>query len=218
MIELRFWPSPDGYKPLLFLEECGLEYRLLPGDAGDAEPIEIDYSDDALADRVPAMIDHSPADGGEPLPVFEPGEALVYLAEKTGRFLPADLRGRHETLQWLFWQTGGLGPVTGHGAHFAQQAFENRRYAIERYLDETQRLYGVLDRRLADRRFVAGDDYTIADMASHPWVRHSQRQGQHLADFRNLARWFGAIERRPAARRAYERGRAMLAESATARG
>ena len=156
--------------------------------------------------RMPAMVDHAPADGGEPLSLFESGAILWYLAEKSGRFVPADLRGRKTTLEWLMWQMGGLGPMLGQNHHFAHYAPEKLPYAIERYVKETQRLYGVLERRLEGRDFIAGD-YSVADMAAYPWCLLWQRQGITLAEFPNIERWLARIEARPAVQRAYAIGK-----------
>jgi GST-like protein len=156
--------------------------------------------------RMPAIIDDAPADGGEPIPVFESGAILVYLAEKVGQFLPQDVRGRKTVLEWVFWQVGGLGPMAGQNHHFVQYAPEKIPYAMDRYVKETNRLYGVLDRRLQGRPFLAGDDYTIADMASYPWIVPWKRQEQNLDDFPNLRRWFDAIRARPATVRAFAQG------------
>ncbi|AWN39814.1 glutathione S-transferase N-terminal domain-containing protein [Methylobacterium durans] len=205
MIDLYYWPTPNGHKVTLFLEETGLPYRIRPVNIGQGEQFQPDFLKIAPNNRMPAIIDHEPDGGGAPLSLFESGAILLYLAEKTGRFLPADLRGRAETLQWLFWQMGGLGPMLGQNHHFTQYAPEKVPYAIDRYLNETNRLYGVLDRRLADRPFVAGADYTIADMAAYPWIVPWEKQGQNLDDHRNLKRWFEAIEERPATKAAYAR-------------
>jgi len=152
------------------------------------------------------MVDHEPPGGGDPVSLFESGAMLLYLAEKTGRFIPSDVRGRAEVLQWLFWQMGGLGPMAGQNHHFSHYAPEKITYAIERYVKETNRLYGVLNKRLADREFVAGA-YSIADMASYPWIVPHERQGQNLDDFPHLKRWFEAIKARPATVRAYEKAK-----------
>ncbi|MDX1539836.1 MAG: glutathione S-transferase N-terminal domain-containing protein [Geminicoccaceae bacterium] len=213
MIDLYFWTTPNGYKPLIFLEETGIEHRLVPVNISTGEQFEPTFLEISPNNRMPAMVDHAPADGGKPISIFESGAILQYLAEKTGRFLPADLRGRFEVMQWLFWQMGGLGPMLGQNHHFKQYAPEKLDYAIERYVNETERLYGVLDDRLEDREFVAGD-YSIADMAAWPWIVPYERQGMDLEDFPNLKRWFEAIGGRPAVKRAYEKGRA-LNEAAT---
>jgi GST-like protein len=161
------------------------------------------------------MVDHTPEGGGEPVSLFESGAMLLYLADKTGRFIPKDVRGRADVLQWLFWQMGGLGPMAGQNHHFSIYAPERIPYAVERYVNETNRLYGVLDRRLADRGFVAGADYTIADMASYPWIVPHERQGQDLNEFPNLKRWFEAVQARPGTVRAYEAGERYRTRDAT---
>lgn len=208
MIDLYFWTTPNGYKPLIFLEETGVEHRLVPINISAGEQFSPAFLAVSPNNRIPAIVDHAPAVGGAPIPVFESGAVLLYLAEKTGRFIPADLRGRVEVLQWLFWQMAGLGPMLGQNHHFALYAPEPIPYAIQRYRDETARLYAVLDKRLADREYVAGD-YSIADMACYPWIVPHKRQGQDLDDFPNVKRWFDAIRERPATLRAYERGKAI---------
>lgn len=202
MIDLYYWTTPNGHKITIFLEETGLEYRLRPINIGRGEQFDPAFLKIAPNNRIPAIVDHAPADGGEPIALFESGAILSYLAEKTGRFLPNDTRGRYETLQWLFWQMAGLGPMAGQNHHFRNYAPEKLPYAIERYVKETNRLYGVLDKRLADREYMAGA-YSIADMAAYPWIVPYEAQGQTLADFPNLKRWFEAIAARPAVQRAY---------------
>ncbi|NCE88466.1 glutathione binding-like protein [Pseudomonas sp. Q1] len=204
MIDLYYWTTPNGHKVSLFLEEAGLPYTVHPINIGQGEQFKPDFLKIAPNNRIPAIVDHTPTDGGAPLSLFESGAILLYLAEKTGQFIPRDLRGRQETLQWLFWQMGGLGPMAGQNHHFSQFAAEKIPYAIKRYVDETARLYGVLDRRLADRAFVAGEDYSIADMAIFPWIASYQRQSQRLEDFPHVQRWFNTIKARPATVRAYE--------------
>ena len=205
MIDLYYWPTPNGHKITMFLEEAGLAYEIKPIDIGRGAQFDPDFLKIAPNNRMPAIVDHEPADGGEPISVFESGAILQYLAEKTGRFLPSDLRGRTEVMQWLFWQMGGLGPMLGQNHHFKVYAPEPLPYAIDRYVKETTRLYNVLNRRLADRDFVAGA-YSIADMACHPWIVPHERQGQNLDDFPHLKRWFEAVRARPATVRAYEAG------------
>jgi GSH-dependent disulfide-bond oxidoreductase len=203
MIDLYYWPTPNGHKITLFLEEAGLRYRLFPIDisAGDQfQPAFLAFSPN---NRMPAIIDNEPADAGEPVGVFESGAILVYLADKIGAFLPTDFRARKTVVEWLFWQAGGLGPMAGQNHHFGQYAPEKIPYAIGRYVNETNRLYGVLDRRLADHEFLAGANYTIADMAAYPWIVPWKRQQQNLADFPNLRRWFELVGTRPATVRAY---------------
>lgn len=215
MIDLHYWPTPNGHKVTMLLEEAGLDYRIVPVDIGRGEQFAPDFLRIAPNNRMPAIVDHEPPGGDGPLSLFESGAILLYLAEKEGRFIPADLRGRAETLQWLFWQMGGLGPMAGQNHHFSQYAPERLPYAVDRYVNETNRLYGVLDRRLADRSFVAGDAYTIADMASYPWIVPHERQGQDLAEFPNLWRWFEEVGARPATVRAYEAGERYRTRDAT---
>ncbi len=210
MIDLYYWPTPNGHKITIFLEETATAYRIQPVNIGVGEQFEPDFLKIAPNNRMPAIVDTAPADGGAAVSVFESGAILVYLAEKTGQYLPREMRGRFEVLQWLFWQMGGLGPMAGQNHHFTQYAPEKLPYAIERYVNETARLYAVLDRRLADRAFIAGD-YSIADMAAYPWVVPHQRQQQNLEDFPNLKRWFEAMGARPAVMRAYEKGKAISA-------
>jgi GST-like protein len=203
MIDLHYWTTPNGHKITLFLEESGLPYRLFPVNIGKDEQFKPDFLKIAPNNRIPAIVDHEPVDGAAPLSLFESGAILLYLAEKTGRFIAQDLRGRQETLQWLFWQMGGLGPMAGQNHHFNRFAKERIPYAIERYVNETARLYGVLNKRLADRDFVAGREYSIADMAIYPWIVPHTYQEQDLNDFPHLKRWFEAIASREATQRAY---------------
>jgi GST-like protein len=204
MIDLYYWTTPNGHKITIFLEEAGLPYRIKPVDISAGAQFEPEFLAISPNNRIPAIVDHEPVGGGAPIAVFESGAILQYLAEKTGRFLPNDVRGRTDVMQWLFWQMAGLGPMLGQNHHFRQYAPERLPYAIERYERETARLYGVLDDRLADREFVAGA-YSIADMASYPWIVPHERQGQNLADFPHLRRWFETIRARPAVQRAYAR-------------
>lgn len=205
MIHLHYWPTPNGHKITLFLEETGLPYTIHPVNIGKGEQFAPDFLKIAPNNRMPAIVDDEPADGGDPISIFESGAILLYLAEKTGRFLGPDLRTRVEQTQWLMWQMGGLGPMLGQNHHFNRYAPEKIPYAIERYVKETNRLYGVLDRRLEGRAFIAGD-YSIADMAAYPWIVPHEAQGQNLADFPNVQRWFEAIRTRPATERAYALG------------
>jgi GSH-dependent disulfide-bond oxidoreductase len=207
--DIYFWTTPNGYKVLLFAEEAGIPYTIKPVNISKAEQFQPEFLRISPNNRIPALVDHAPKSGQGPISVFESGAILLYLAEKFGQFIPADLPGRVETLQWLFWQMGGLGPMAGQNHHFVQYAPEKLPYAIDRYVKETNRLYGVMNRRLADRAFLAGNDYTIADMAAYPWVVPHERQRQNLADFPNVKRWFEAIAARPATIRAYEKGKAI---------
>jgi GST-like protein len=212
MIELYYWPTPNGHKITMFLEEAGLDYQIVPVNIGTGDQFKPDFLKIAPNNRMPAIVDHAPRDGGAPISVFESGAILLYLAEKTGRFLSADARRRVATTEWLFWQMGGLGPMAGQNHHFSGYAPEKIPYAIERYVKETNRLYGVLNRRLEGRAFLA-DEYSIADMASYPWIAPYERQGQKLEDFPNLKRWFEAIAARPATIRAYEKGLTIRPEA-----
>jgi GST-like protein len=205
MIDLYYWPTPNGHKVTLFLEETAMPYRIIPVNIGKGEQFKPDFLAISPNNRMPAIVDHRPLDGGAPISVFESGAILLYLAEKTGLFISRDVRRRVETTEWLFWQVGGLGPMAGQNHHFSRYAPDKIEYAITRYVKETNRLYGVLNRRLADREFVAGA-YSIADMAAYPWVVPHEAQGQNLADFPHLSRWFEEIKNRPATVRAYERG------------
>jgi GSH-dependent disulfide-bond oxidoreductase len=202
MIDLHFWPTPNGLKIKLFLEETGLPYRPALVDIGKGEQFRPEFLAISPNNRIPAIVDHEPAGGGAPLSLFESGAILLYLAEKTGRFLPQDVRGRALTLEWLFWQVGGLGPMAGQNGHFSRYAPEKIPYAIERYTQETNRLYGVLDRQLARGSYIAGD-YSIADMACYPWIVPHEAHGQRLEDFPQLKRWFDTIHDRPATLRTY---------------
>ena len=203
MIDLHYWTTPNGHKITMFLEETGLPYKLIPVNIGKGDQFKADFLAISPNNRIPALVDHDPPGGGKPLSVFESGAMLVYLAEKTGKFLPKEPRGRAEVMQWLFWQMGGLGPMSGQNNHFSNYAQEKIPYAMERYRNEVNRLYGVMNKRLADRPFLAGD-YSIADMASYPWVVPHERQGQKIADFPHLKKWLETIAARPATVRAYE--------------
>lgn len=206
MIELHYWPTPNGHKITLFLEESGLPYVIKPVNIGKGEQFQPAFLAISPNNRMPAIVDIAPADGGEPISVFESGAILQYLAEKSGRFLPTDARGRYTVLEWLYWQVGGLGPMLGQNHHFKRYAPEKIPYAIDRYVNETRRLYGVLNKRLEGRAFIAGKDYSIADMAAYPWIVGYENQGMALEDFPHLKTWFEAIRARPATQRAYALG------------
>jgi GST-like protein len=206
MIDLHYWTTPNGHKVTIFLEETGLPYRIFPVNIGTGDQFKPEFLKISPNNRIPAIVDHEPIGGGAPISVFESGAILLYLAEKTGRFLPAEPHKRYDVIQWLFWQMGGLGPMAGQNHHFVQYAPEKLPYAIDRYVRETSRLYGVLNKRLADRAFVAGD-YSIADMAAYPWVVPHKNQRQDLDDFPHLKRWFEAIRTRPATVRAYDKAK-----------
>jgi GST-like protein len=206
MIDLYYWTTPNGHKVTMFLEEAGLEYAIKPVNIGKGDQFDPAFLKISPNNRIPAIVDHAPAGGGKPISVFESGAILLYLAGKTGQFIPKDLRGQVETLEWLMWQMGGLGPMAGQNHHFAHYAPEKLPYAIDRYVKETSRLYGVLNKRLAGRDFIVGKQYTIADMAGYPWVI-PDRQGQDVNDFPHLKRWLVAIRARPATQRAYARAK-----------
>lgn len=208
MYDIYFWTTPNGYKILLFAEEAGISYTIKPVNIGKGEQFDPSFLSISPNNRIPALVDHAPASGEGPISVFESGAILLYLAEKTGKFISSDLRSRVEVLQWLFWQMGGLGPMAGQNHHFSHYAPEKITYPTDRYIHETNRLYGVLDRRLSDRTFIGGETYTIADMATYPWVL-PERQSQNIDDFPNLKRWKAKIAERPATIRAYEKGRAI---------
>ncbi|RIA46650.1 GST-like protein [Hephaestia caeni] len=205
MIDLHYWPTPNGHKITLFLEETGLDYRIVPVNIGAGDQFKPDFLAIAPNNRMPAIVDHDPADGGAPVSVFESGAILVYLANKTGRFFGETPREKIDTMQWLMWQMGGLGPMAGQNHHFNRYASEPIPYAIDRYVKETNRLYGVLDRRLRGRDFITGT-YSIADMACYPWIVPHEAQQQDLDDFPDLKRWFDAIRARPATIEAYRKG------------
>jgi len=208
MIDLYYWTTPNGHKITIFLEEAKLRYAVKPINISSGDQFAPAFLAISPNNRIPAIVDHDPPGGGAPIPIFESGAILLYLAGKTGKFYPDDLRGRVDVMQWLFWQMGGLGPMAGQTHHFLHYAPEKIEYAINRYVGETSRLYAVLDKRLADREYVAGD-YSIADMACYPWTVSHTRQNQNLEDFQNLRRWFDSIRARPAVVRAYEKGKAV---------
>jgi GST-like protein len=211
MIDLYYWTTPNGHKITIFLEESNLPYKIVPVNISKGEQFRPEFLAISPNNRIPAIIDHNPTDDGAPIWVFESGAILVYLAEKTERFLPSGFRQRVVVLEWLFWQMAGLGPMAGQNHHFSQYAPQKIAYAIDRYVNETNRLYGVLDRRLSQvgetrYRFIAGE-YSIADMAIYPWIVPYERQGQSLDDFPHLKRWFEVMRERPAVQRAYARAK-----------
>jgi GST-like protein len=206
MIDFYYWPTPNGWKVAIMLEECGLEYRMIPVNIGRGDQFKLEFLAISPNNRMPAIVDHEPPGGGLPITIFESGAILLYLAEKSGRFQPRDLYGRYEVTQWIMWQMGGLGPMGGQVGHFRLYAPDPLPYAIERYTNEVNRLYGVLDRRLAEREFICGE-YSIADMACWPWIVPHERHGQHLEDFPNLRRWYEQLKTRPALRRGFDVGK-----------
>lgn len=209
MLDVYFAATPNGMKVRLLLEELAeqgapLAHRLIPVRLSAGEQFRPEFLAISPNNKIPAIVDHAPADGGAPLPVFESGAILEYLADKAGRLLPREPRARIETLQWLAWQMAGLGPMAGQAGWFRVHSPQRDDYAIDRYVRETRRLYGVLDRRLAGRAFIAGDAYSIADIACWPWIVSHAGHGQTLEEFPDLARWFDAVGKRPATRRAFD--------------
>ena len=206
MIDLYYWTTPNGHKLTIFLEETGVPYTIKPINISAGEQFNPAFLKISPNNRIPAIVDHAPSDGGAPLTMFESGAILLYLADKIARLIPAEFRARLDCIQWLFWQMGNLGPMAGQNHHFRLYAPEKLPYAMTRYLKETGRLYAVLNKRLADREFIAGD-YSIADMASYPWVVPYKNQGQNIDDFPHLKRWLETIGARPATVRAYAKAK-----------
>jgi GSH-dependent disulfide-bond oxidoreductase len=208
VIDLYYWTTPNGHKITIFLEEAGIPYRIVAVNINKGEQFKREFLSLSPNNRIPAIVDHDPPGGGAPISVFESGAILFYLANKSGQFIPTEMRARMETIQWLFWQMGNLGPMAGQNNHFNHYAVEKLPYAMDRYRNEVNRLYGVLNKRLADRRFVAGD-YSIADMAIYPWVVPYDRQGQKIENFPHLKTWLETICARPAVARAYDKAKAI---------
>ena len=212
MINLHYWPTPNGWKLSIMLEECGLPYQLIPVNIGKGEQFAPEFLGISPNNRMPAIVDHDPVGGGAPVAVFESGACLLYLAEKTGQFMPSPLRERYAVMQWLMWQMGGLGPMAGQNGHFLLYAPEKIPYAMERYAKEVDRLYGVLDAQLSrTAAFVAGASYSIADMAIFPWVRTHKAQQVDLAKFPHVQRWYNALFERPATKRGLDVGKELRA-------
>lgn len=208
MIDLHYWPTPNGKKVTILLEECGLPYRIVPCSIGEGDQFKDEFLAISPNNRMPAIVDPKPADGGEPIAVFESGAIMMYLAEKAGRFHPQELRPRHEVNQWLIWQMANQGPKTGECGHFRRLKDHqgDQSYAVRRFTDEVNRLYGVMNNRLYDRRYLAGDEYTIADMVSYPWTVTWEKQGQDIDEFPYFKRWFEELGARPAVQRGMEAG------------
>jgi GST-like protein len=208
MIDFYYWPTPNGWKVSIMLEECGLEYRVVPVNIGKGDQFKPEFLAISPNNRMPAIVDHDEpvGVGSGPMAIFESGAILLHLAEKTGRFAPTDRRGRKEMMEWLFWQVGNLGPMAGQLSHFVNYAQGEHPYSHQRYANEYNRCLGVLERRLAGREFILGE-YSIADMASWPWVLISKPLGQELDDFPNVARWRSAVRDRPAVRRGVDLGK-----------
>ena len=208
MIDVYYWPTPNGWKVSIALEEMELEYRVVPVNIHRGEQFGDGFLEISPNNRMPAIVDHNPSDGGAPIPVFESGAILMYLAEKTGKFLPSDFRGRKEVIEWLMWQIGGIGPMFGQNGHFKFYAPEKIPYAQQRYNIESLRLYGVLDKRLDGLDYICGD-YSIADMACWPWVITYKKQGIDLKKFPNVRQWYELLKTRPALRRGYDVGKEL---------
>lgn len=207
-IDLYYWPTPNGWKISIMLEEVGLPYNIVPVNIGAGDQFEDEFLRISPNNKMPAMVDSDGPDG-EPISLFESGAILIYLAEKTGQFLPREPRERYRTLQWLMFQMGHVGPMLGQAHHFRGYASEKIPYAIDRYTNEAARLYGVMDRRLAETEYFVGDEYTIADVAIYPWLISHEKQGQSMDDFPNLKRWFETVAARPAVRRGREVGQEL---------
>ena len=203
MIDLHYWPTPNGKKVTILLEECGLPYRIVPCSIAEGDQFKDDFLAICPNNRMPALVDHDPDDGGEPLALFESGAMMMYLGEKAGAFYPQDLRKRHEVNQWIVWQMANQGPKTGECGHFRRlgESEGDQSYAVRRFTDEVNRLYGVLNQQLYRRRYLIGDEYTIADMICYPWCVGWEAQGQNLDDFRYVKRWFGELSDRPGVQR-----------------
>jgi len=196
-IDVHYWPTPNGWKITIMLEELGVPYNIIPVNIGVGEQFKPGFLKISPNNRMPAIVDHEPLGGGAPLAIFESGAILEYLAEKYGKFMPKDTRGKYDVLQWLYWQMANLGPNSGQANHFRNYAADKIEYGIKRYTDEVNRLYGVMNIQLADHEFLAGP-YSIADMASWPWVILYERMGQDLNEFPHLKRWVDAVGARPA--------------------
>ena len=211
MYDVHYWPTPNGKKVTILLEELGVEYRVVECNIGKGDQFTDEFLRICPNNRMPALVDHDPADGGEPLAVFESGAIMMYLAEKEGRFLPADLRGRYEVAQWVFWQMANQGPKTGECGHFRRlkDSQGDQSYAVTRFTDEVNRMYGVLNNQLYRHRYVAGDEYTIADMICYPWTVNWEGQGQDIEQFRHFKRWFEELGERPAVQRGMAAGSDM---------
>lgn len=206
MIDVYYWPTPNGWKISIALEEMELDYNVIPVNIGRGDQFKEDFLAISPNNRMPAIVDHDPADSGDPVSVFETGAILIYLAEKTGKFMPKDLRGRNEVIEWLMWQMGGLGPMVGQNGHFKFYAPEQILYAQERYTNEVNRLFGVLDKRLKDRDYICGE-YSIADMACWPWIITYKQQEIDMSLYPNLRRWYDLCKTRPGLRKGYVVGR-----------
>ncbi len=203
MLDLHYWPTPNGKKVTIQLEECALDYNVVPCNIGRGDQFKSEFLEINPNNRMPALVDHEPEGGGGPLSVFESGAIMLYVAEKTGQFMPTDPRGKFEVVQWVMWQMANQGPKTGECGHFRRlgDGQGDQTYAVTRFTDEVNRFYGVLNNRLYDRRYLAGDEYTIADMICYPWTVGWEGQGQDINEFRYFKRWFDELSERPAVQR-----------------
>ncbi len=217
MIDLHYWPTPNGKKVTILLEECGMPYNIVPCHIGRGDQFKDDFLAISPNNRMPAMVDHEPADGGEPITLFESAAIMMYIAEKAGKFYPQDLRARYEVDQWLMWQMANQGPKTGERGHFKRLGddYGDQTYALTRFTNEVNRLYGVLNIRLYDRPYIAGDEYTIADMISYPWTVSWKLQDQDLDEFKHFKRWWEEMSARPAVQRGLAVGKDMGDDPAT---
>jgi GSH-dependent disulfide-bond oxidoreductase len=208
MIDIHYWPTPNGKKVTILLEECGLPYRIVKCAIGQGDQFKEEFLSISPNNRMPAMIDHEPADGGAPISLFESGAIMMYIAEKAGKFYPQDLRSKHEINQWVIWEMANQGPKSGEAGHFRRlkKTQGDQSYAIRRFADEVNRLYGVMNNRLFDRRYLAGDEYTIADMISYPWTVGWEAQGENLDDFPYFKRWFLELSEREGVKRGMDVG------------
>ena len=208
MIDLHYWPTPSGKKVTILLEECELPYRIVPCSIGQGDQFKDEFVTICPNTRMPVIVDHEPESGGDPISIFESGAIMMYLAEKAGRFYPQELRPRYEVNQWLIWQMANQGPKTGESGHFRRlgDSQGDQSYALRRFTDEVNRLYGVMNNRLYDRRYLAGDEYTIADMISYPWTVGWETQGQDIEEFPYFKRWFEEVGARPAVQRGMAAG------------
>jgi GST-like protein len=215
MIDVHYWPTPNGKKVTILLEECGLPYRIVPCRIGQGDQFKAEFLSISPNNRMPAIVDHEPAGGGAPISVFESGAIMMYIAEKAGRFYPQDLRRRTEVDQWVMWQMANQGPKSGECGHFRRlgDSQGDQSYAVRRFTDEVNRLYGVMNNRLYDRRYLAGDEYTIADMISYPWTVNWKGQGQEIAEFPYFKRWFDELGLRPGVQRGMAAGSELAADT-----
>jgi GSH-dependent disulfide-bond oxidoreductase len=217
MLDLHFWPTPNGKKVTILLEELGLDYNLVPCNIGRGDQFKPEFLKINPNHRMPVLVDHNPKGGAAPISIFESGAIMMYLAEKEGRFFPQDTRGKYEVTQWVIWQMANQGPKLGECGHFRRAGADagDLTYAIRRFTDEANRLYGVMNNRLYDRRYLAGNEYTIADMISYPWTVGWEAQGQDISEFKHFKRWFEEVGNRPAVKRGMETGNNLRVDPAT---